>query len=85
MEKAISIRGLNRLARDLNLTHQALRRWQRQRRLPRTEWTGETAYAKQIATVTANAVTEAELMATPWPMWPAAGQEGAGGVHAGRA
>lgn len=69
LEKAIAKLGLHRLARDLNLTHQALRKWQRRGRLPRTEWTGETNYAQQIAALCGNEVSVEELKSV-WPAWP---------------
>jgi len=71
LEKAIAHCGLYRLARELNLTHQALRKWQRIGRLPRTEWTGETTYAEQIVAICGKAVTVDELKGA-WPAWPPA-------------
>ncbi len=58
--------GLVKLARELGLTHQALRKWERAGRLPRTEWTGETRYAAEIERATGGAVTRAELLGR-WP------------------
>ena len=69
LEKAIAILGLHRLARDLQLSHQALRKWQRRGRMPRTEWTGETNYAQQIAALCQEQVTVDELK-SKWPVWP---------------
>ena len=66
LERAIQSRGLNRLARELGLTHQALRKWQKAGRMPRTEWTGETAYAIKIADLTDGKVSVAELLGK-WP------------------
>ena len=71
IEDAVRLVGLARLARELNLTHQAVRRWQRAGRLPRTEWTGETAYSDRIQCLTGGAVTRERLLGK----WGAA-QEG---------
>jgi hypothetical protein len=70
LEKAIAKLGLAALAKALGLTAPALRKWQRAGRLPRTEWTGETSYAKQIEELSASEVTRADLL-KPWPKWPA--------------
>lgn len=53
--KAIEVVGLGKLAGVCGVTYQAIRKWERAGRLPRTEWTGETNYARKIAA----AVTEA--------------------------
>jgi hypothetical protein len=73
LSAAIEKVGLVALARGLNRTHQALRKWERNGRLPRTEWTGETNYAEQIEKLTGGAVPKSELLAK----WPAAQQEAA--------
>jgi hypothetical protein len=62
IEEAVQIVGLARLARELKLTHQAVRRWQRAGRLPRTEWTGETEYSARIQVLTGGAVTRERLL-----------------------
>lgn len=67
LSEAISMVGLVALARGLNLTHQALRKWERAGRMPRTEWTGETAYADKIEAMTGGRVTKTRLLA-PWPV-----------------
>lgn len=66
IEAAILSVGLTALARELGVTHQAVRKWQRAGRMPRTEWTGETAYCAKIEAVTKGAVTRALLLAK-WP------------------
>lgn len=71
LQAAIDSIGLARLARELGLTHQAVRKWQVAGRMPRTEWTGETHYAETIEQLTAGAVTKAMLLA-PWPTPPEA-------------
>jgi hypothetical protein len=70
LEQAISRMGLAQLARELNLTPPALRKWQRAGRMPRTEWTGETDYAKTIERLCDGSPT-AEQLLKPWPKWPA--------------
>ena len=62
IEQAIKIVGLARLARELKLTHQAVRRWQRAGRMPRTEWTSETNYGRRIEELTAGVVTRERLL-----------------------
>jgi DNA-binding transcriptional regulator YdaS (Cro superfamily) len=72
LEVAIGLVGLSLLARALGVTHQAIRKWQAAGRMPRTEWTGETAYCPAIEALTEGKVTRAMLLA-PWPEWqPAA-------------
>lgn len=44
------------------ITYQAIRKWQKAGRLPRTEWTGETEYAKHIAVITGGQVSETDLL-----------------------
>lgn len=66
LRQAIELVGLGPLAKGLGLTYPALRKWERAGRLPRTEWTGETNYAGQIAVLTDNRVTKAQLLAK-WP------------------
>lgn len=62
LSRAIGKVGLMPLSKALNLTYQALRRWEKQGRLPRTEWTGETDYARQIEQLTAGEVSRDELL-----------------------
>lgn len=66
LARAIAIVGLSRLARGLDVTHQAVRKWEKAGRLPRTEWTGETDYSARIAEMTEHRVTRDELLAK-WP------------------
>jgi hypothetical protein len=60
--RAIEVAGLQPLARGLGVSHQAVRKWERAGRLPRTEWTGETSYASQIVRLARRKVTKTELM-----------------------
>jgi DNA-binding transcriptional regulator YdaS (Cro superfamily) len=72
IEEAIAHVGLAPLARALSVSTQAIRKWQAAGRMPRTEWTGETAYCTSIEALTEGKVTRAMLLA-PWPEWqPAA-------------
>lgn len=66
LQVAIDQVGLTQLAKACGVSHQAVRKWQRQGRLPRTEWTGETAYAAAIEQATAGEVKRDVLMAK-WP------------------
>ncbi|HXC38459.1 MAG TPA: hypothetical protein VN667_05890 [Burkholderiales bacterium] len=70
LEQAIAKVGLVRLANEVGKTHQALRKWQRAGRMPRTEWTGETDYAKRIERL-CDGTPSAEQLLKPWPKWPA--------------
>lgn len=63
---AIAHLGLSALAKQCGVTHQAVRKWHRKRRMPRTEWTGETQYAEAIERAMAGRVTRDMLLA-PWP------------------
>lgn len=66
LDRAVRLVGVSKLARELGISHQAVRKWQKLRRLPRTEWTGETNYSARLAELTANAVTREQLLAH-WP------------------
>jgi len=65
ISKAVEIVGLAELARKLGVTYQAIRKWEKKGRLPRTEWTGETAYAAAIEQATQGKVTKEQLLAPP--------------------
>jgi len=41
--------GLSRVARACAVSPSAVHKWKSLNRLPRTEWTGETQYARKIA------------------------------------
>jgi len=66
LSRAISIVGLSVLARGLEVTHQAVRKWEKGGRMPRTEWTGETGHSERIESLTDGQVTKAQLLAQ-WP------------------
>ncbi len=71
LERAIAKVGLGKLASRLGVSGQAVRKWQTQRRMPRTEWTGETSYSDVIEVETGGEVTRAELL-SKWPPLQAA-------------
>lgn len=50
------------MAKGLGVTYQAIRKWEAKGRLPRTEWTGETHYAKAIERLSGAQVTAKELL-----------------------
>jgi hypothetical protein len=70
LEAAIEKVGLGRLASGVGRSPQAIRKWQRAGRMPRTEWTGETDYAKRIEALCDGSPTVEQLL-KPWPKWPA--------------
>ncbi len=59
--QAIQIAGLGNLAIDCGVTYQALRKWERAKRLPRTDWTGETDYASAIDRATSGQISRQAL------------------------
>lgn len=69
LDQAVELLGLQPLARLCEVSYQAVRKWQRAGRLPRTEWTGETDYATRIERATEGKVTRSALLA---PREPAA-------------
>lgn len=74
LDEAVQLLGLQPLAKLCDVSYQAVRKWQRAGRLPRTEWTGETDYAARIERATEGKVTRAALLtkATPAIDLPAA-------------
>lgn len=65
LSKAIDLKGVVAIAKACGVSHQAVRKWERRGRLPRTEWTGETNYAERIAAAVDGAVTTEDLLAMP--------------------
>lgn len=63
---AISLVGVSRIAQALQVSRRAVSKWEKARRMPRTEWTGETSYSQTIQELTANQVTRDQLLAK-WP------------------
>lgn len=62
LTQAITLVGLGRLASELKVTYQAIRKWEKAGRLPRTEWTGETNYAGVIEKLTEGKVSRVALL-----------------------
>lgn len=64
--KAIEIAGLQPLAAACGVTYQAVYKWEilwdEQRRMPRTEYMGETNHAANIEKATNGEVTRDELL-----------------------
>lgn len=54
--------GVNAIAQACEVTYQSVRKWERAGRLPRSEFVGETDYAKRIEALTSGTVTEAALL-----------------------
>lgn len=67
---AIKSVGLTTLAKQLGVSHQAVRKWERAGRMPRTEWTGETDYCQRIERLTDGAVSRDQLL-SKWSAVPA--------------
>lgn len=62
ISQAVEQVGLVALASECKVTYQAVRRWEKNERLPRTEWTGETNYAAIIERMTNGDITRDALM-----------------------
>ena len=62
ISKAISIVGIYRLGKACGIAYQSIYRWERNGRLPRTEWTGETNYAAIIEAETHGQITREQLL-----------------------
>ena len=62
ISKAIEIVGLCKLAQLCGVKHQSIYRWEAKGCLPRTDWTGETDYARRIEDATKGAVTRDQLL-----------------------
>lgn len=70
LRAAIAHIGLARLARELGVTHQAVRKWEAAGRMPRTEWTRETSYCDAIERLTedrADGVIARDVLLSAWP------------------
>lgn len=62
IERAIDICGMYAIAKKFNLTVPAIIGWRTRKRLPRTEWTGETNYAEGLEELTKGKVTKEMLL-----------------------
>ena len=67
--KAINHGHVTIIARACNVTYQAVRRWERDGRLPRTDLTGETDYAARIARSTRYKISKSALLAQSRKAW----------------
>lgn len=65
LERAFELLGPTKLARVCGVKGPSAIKWRANGRLPRTEWTGETVYARHIEMATAGEVTQAALLALP--------------------
>ena len=59
--EAIEIAGLQPVAKAVGKSYQAVKKWELAGCLPRTEWTGETSYAKKISKATGGKITASQL------------------------
>ncbi|MEE8428308.1 MAG: regulator [Gammaproteobacteria bacterium] len=62
LTKAFDLVGKTPLAKLLGISYQAMNLWQLKEKLPRTEYSGETAYAKAIQDATDGKVTVEDLL-----------------------
>jgi|APAra7269097138_1048543.scaffolds.fasta_scaffold17244_1 hypothetical protein len=62
LEVAFDILGPNKIARICGVKGPSACKWKAKGRLPRTEWTGETNYAAQIAEATKGVVSRDALL-----------------------
>lgn len=56
--------GITALAAKLSVTYQAVRKWQKRNRMPRTEWTGETRYSEIIEEIMQGEIPKSALLTT---------------------
>lgn len=65
-QKALSLAGgQTGIARIVNLTPQAVQKWESNGCFPRTEWTGETNYAQMISEALHGEVVKEKLLLRP--------------------
>lgn len=61
LEKVINIIGLTNLSRELGISRQAIRKWQKNGHMPDSEYSGRTTYALTIEKLTDGLVTYEDL------------------------
>lgn len=62
ISKAIELVGLCHLAQVCGVKHQSIYNWVKKGALPRTDWTGETDYARRIEEATKGVITRDQLL-----------------------
>ena len=62
ISKAIEIVGICKLANACGVRYQSIYKWEAKGRVPRTDWTGETDYARCIETATKGQITRDQLL-----------------------
>lgn len=66
INRAIEILGTPTIGRACGVSAEAVRKWGLKGRMPRTEYTGETAYAPIISDLTDGRVPVTELVPSPF-------------------
>ena len=67
ISKVIDLEGLVPTAAACGVSYQSVRKWEKRSRLPRTEFTNETEYARKMAELTRNKVTKKQLLSMTGP------------------
>ena len=67
IKQAVRICGRMNLAKALGVSYQAVQRWERLGRMPKTEWTSETSYSSAIEELTHGEVRAADLLSAFQP------------------
>lgn len=62
ISEVIGIAGLKETALACGIAYQQVRRWESKGHLPRTEFSGETEYAKSMSALVDNKVTRDQLL-----------------------
>lgn len=67
ISRVIEIAGLSQTAEAVGVSYQAVRKWEANGRLPRTDFTGETNYAEKMAALVGDQVTVEQLRSMRQP------------------
>ncbi|WP_299077720.1 helix-turn-helix domain-containing protein [uncultured Paraglaciecola sp.] len=62
ISKVIDLAGLSQTAKACGISYQAVRKWEANQSLPRTEFTDETNYAEKLSALVNNQVTADQLL-----------------------
>lgn len=62
ISKVIDLAGLLPTAQTCGISYQAIRKWEANESLPRTDFTGETNYAEKLSALVDNKVTRDQLL-----------------------